>query len=244
MQQQHAPMLLLDTTSSQLQLQACEGTMLRLDGGLIMLQDSMSCMGPAPLQQQGINATINGVPVVLHLQEQLPAGQTPMPAQQQLLQGGPPAGQNFMLAQQQLLQGPLPAGQIPMPAQQQLVAANHLSMGQPLQQTFVTATSSTSAPAAPQQVVLFSGNNPVSLQTVQQQQAAQLASSTSTISTGASTDACLQAQLQQLQEAVQQLSTQTAEVHRALATQNGQAQAAGSPQPVVLRQEVSYAHLL
>jgi hypothetical protein len=199
-QQQHAPIMLQDATSAaQLQLHGGEGTLLCLDGGLT------SCMGsllPVQLQQQGINVTINGVPVVLQVQ------------------GGPPAGQ------------------IPMPAQQQLLPAN-LSTGpqQGMQQVFIT----TSTPAAPQQLLL-AGNNPVSLQTAHTlQPVQQQASSSPTASTSAG-DARLHAQLQQLQEVVQQLSSQTAAVQRVLATQGNQGQAAQSPKTAVSQMEVSDAH--
>jgi hypothetical protein len=234
MQQQHAPIMLQDATSAaQLQLHGGEGTLLCLDGGLTaVLQDSsslLSCMGsllPVQLQQQqGINVTINGVPVVLQVQGGPPAGQTLMPAQ------------NPMPAHQQLLQGGSHAGHIPMPAQQQLLPVN-LSTGpqQGMQQVFIT----TSTPAAPQQMLL-AGNNPVSLQTAHTLQAVQQQASSSPIASTSAGDARLHAQVQQLQEVVQQLSSQTAAVQRVLATQGSQAQAAQSPKTAVPQKEVSNA---
>jgi hypothetical protein len=134
----------LDATSAQLQLEALlqdHSALIDLSGLSVSLQGG----NLMPMQQQGNNGNINGLPVVLQVQDSAPGQKLHLPP----------------------------------------------------------------------------SNTPVTMQHVQQQQL--LAGGAP--KGGASTDPGLHLQLQQLQEAVQQLSSQTAEVQRVLATQVSQPQA-------------------
>jgi hypothetical protein len=202
----------LDANSAQLQLQALQqgnSSLIDLSGLSVSLQGSS--MMPMQ-QQQGINATINGVRVILQVQNTA-AGQ----GLQQLL-----SNIGLQPMQQQVY--------VTSPEQQVYVTS-------PEQQVYVT-------PAAEQQTLMVNTNQvtmqqapaQVTMQPVQQQQQQVLASSAP--NTAASTDPALQLQLQQLQEAVQQLTSQTAAVQRVLcATQVSQPQASQA-QTVVLSMEV------
>jgi hypothetical protein len=193
----------LDPSSAQLLLQALQqgnsggSSLIDLSGLSISLQGSSL----VPMQQQGINATINGVPVVLQLQDtapemglqQLLPSNIPLPPMQQVY--GTSAEQQVYIA----------------PAAEQhslLINTNQVDMQQ-------AATQATMQPAQQQQPLL-AGSAP---------------------NTGSSTDTVLHLQLQQLQEAVQQLSSQTAEVQRVLAAQVSQPQASQA-QTVMLSMEV------
>lgn len=147
---------LLDAASAQLQLEALlqdHSALIDLSGLSVSLQGG-SLM---PMQQQGNNGNINGLPVVLQVQDTAPGQKLHFPP----------------------------------------------------------------------------SNTPVTMQHVQQQQL--LAGGAP--KGGPSTDPALHLQLQQLQQAVQQLSSQTAEVQRVLATQVSQAQASQG-QTVLLSMEV------
>jgi hypothetical protein len=191
----------LDPSSAQLLLQALQqgnsggSSLIDLSGLSISLQGSSL----VPMQQQGINATINGVPVVLQLQDTAPEM-----GLQQLLPS------NISLPPMQQVYGTSAKQQVYIaPATEQhslLIHTNQVDMQQ-------AATQATMQPARQQQQLLAG----------------------SALNTGSSTDTVLQ--LQQLQEAVQQLSSQTAEVQRVLATQVSQPQASQT-QTVMLSMEV------
>jgi hypothetical protein len=192
----------LDASSAQLQLQALQqgnSSLIDLSGLSVSLQGSS--MMPMQQQQQGINATINGVPVVLQVQNTA-AGQ----GLQQL-------SSNISL----------------QPMQQQVYVTS------PEQQVYVTpAVEQQTLMVNTSQVTMQQAPAQVTMQPVQQQQV--LASSAPTAT--ASTDPVLQLQLQQLQDAVQQLTSQTAAVQRVLCATQVSLPQASQAQPVMISMEV------
>jgi hypothetical protein len=211
----------LDATSAELLLQALlqeNSAPMDLSGLSASLQGS----NLLPMQQQGIHATIKGLPVVLHVQDTTPGqGLQQLSALHVLQLQDTAAGQGLQQlpsnigqcmeqvyctpAEQQLYIG---AGAAPDAAQQPLlINTDQVAMQQ-------TPTQATMQPVQQQQLLAGSATN-----------------------VGSSTDPVLHLQLQQLQEAVQQLSSQTAEVQRVLATQVSQPQASQG-QTVMLSMEV------